>query len=108
MTRTTSTTRDDVLYPVPVNADLEIDDKILGPFTAHQAAILAAGAVLLWLAYAGLHRLIPPVVLLAAAVILGGALLAVITTRRDGLSLDRYLITALRRSEEHTSELQSP
>ena len=95
MARTAERERDEGVGPVPVNADLEIEDKVLGPFTARQGAILGAGAVALWLGYAGLHRLVPPVVLLAAALILGGALVAVITTRRDGLSLDRYLLAAI-------------
>jgi len=96
MARGAARDKDEGVTPVPVNANLEIDDKILGPFTARQAAILAAAAVSLWLVYACLHRLVPPVVLLAAALIIGAALVATITTRRDGLSLDRYLITAIR------------
>jgi PrgI family protein len=96
MTRGATRERDEGVSPVPVNADLEIDDKILGPFTARQAAILAGAAVVLWLVYAGFHKLVPPIVLLAAAVIIGGALVATVTTKRDGLSLDRYLLTALR------------
>lgn len=96
MTRGEARERDTGVSPVPVNADLEIDDKILGPFTARQAAILAAAAVTLWLTYAGFHKLVPPVVLLAAALIIGAALVAAITTKRDGLSLDRYFLAALR------------
>lgn len=87
---------DEGVSVVPVNADLEIEDKVLGPFTARQAAILGTAAVILWLIYAGLHRLVPPVVLLAAALIIGAALVATITTRRDGLPLDRYLLAAIR------------
>ena len=96
MARSAIRERDEGMSPVPVNADLEIEDRVLGPFTARQAAILASAAVILWLVYVGLHKLVPPVVLLAAALIIGGALVATITTKRDGLSLDRYLLTALR------------
>ena len=96
MTRGAARTRDQGVSPVPVNADLEIEDKILGPFTARQAAIIATAAVVLWLVYAGVHRLVPPVVILAAALIVGGALVAAITTKKDGLSLDRYALAAIR------------
>jgi hypothetical protein len=96
MTRGAARTRDEDVSPVPVNADLEIEDKILGPFTARQAAILATAAVILWLVYAGLHRLVPPLVILAAALIVGAALVAAVTTKKDGLSLDRYTLAALR------------
>jgi len=96
MSRVTTRGRDEGVSAVPVNADLEIEDKILGPFTARQTAILATTAVIGWLFYAGLHKLVPPVVLLAAALIIGAALVATITTKRDGLPLDRYLLAAIR------------
>jgi hypothetical protein len=87
---------DDGLYPVPVSADLEIEDKILGPFTARQAAYLAAGAIVLWLGYAALKHVVPLPVLAVAALVLAGALTVAVTTKRDGLTLDRYLRAALR------------
>jgi hypothetical protein len=96
MTRGSTRERDEGVSAVPVNADLEIPDKILGPFTARQSAILATSAVTLWLIYAGFHKLVPPAVILAAALIVGGALVTAITTKRDGLPLDRYLLAALR------------
>lgn len=87
---------DEGLYPVPVNADLEIEDKILGPFTARQAAYLACGAVVLWLGYAALRHLVPLPVLALAALVLAGALTVMVTAKRDGLTFDRYLRAALR------------
>lgn len=87
---------DDGLYPVPVNADLEIEDKILGPFTARQSAYLAAGALLLWLGFAAFRHVVPLPVLAVAALILAGALTVAVTTKHDGLTLDRYLRAALR------------
>src|SRR5579871_6828476 len=86
---------DDGLHPVPVSADLEIEDKILGPFTARQSAYLATGAVLLWLGYAALKHEVPLPVLALAALVLAGALTVAVTTTRDGLTLDRYLRAAL-------------
>jgi hypothetical protein len=96
MTRGSTREHDEGVSAIPVNADLEIPDKILGPFTARQSAILATAAVILWLVYAGFHGLVPPVVLLTAALIVGGALVTAITTKRDGLPQDRYLLAALR------------
>ena len=87
---------DEGLYPVPVTADLEIEDKILGPFTARQSAYLACGALILWLGYAALRHLIPVPVLALTALVLAGALTVAVTTKRDGLTLDRYLRAALR------------
>jgi PrgI family protein len=87
---------DEGLYPVPVTADLEIEDKILGPFTARQAAYLACGALILWLGYAALRHLIPLPILALTALVLAGALTVAVTTTRDGLTLDRYARAALR------------
>jgi hypothetical protein len=87
---------DEGLYPVPVSADLEIEDKILGPFTARQSAYLACGAVVLWLAFAAFKHVVPLSVLGVAALVLAGALTVAVTTKRDGLTLDRYLHAALR------------
>jgi hypothetical protein len=86
---------DEGLYPVPVTADLEIEDKILGPFTARQAAYLACGALILWLGYAALRHLIPLPILALTALVLAGALTVAVTTKRDGLTLDRYARAAL-------------
>ena len=87
---------DEGLYPVPVNADLEIEDRILGPFTARQSAYLACGALLLWLAFAAFKHVVPLPVLALAALVLAGTLTVAVTTTRDGLTLDRYLRAALR------------
>lgn len=86
---------DDGLYPVAVTADLEIEDKILGPFTARQTAYLASGAVVLWLGYAAFKHVVPLPILAIAALVLAGALTVAVTVRRDGLTLDRYLRAAL-------------
>jgi hypothetical protein len=88
--------RDDGVGPVPVNADLEIEDKVLGPFTGRQAAILAAGIVLVWIAYAALRHLVPVEVLLLAGLVVVGALVAAVTAKRDGLTLDRFALAGLR------------
>jgi hypothetical protein len=93
---TRRTDPDEGPYPVPVTADFEIEDKILGPFTARQAAYLATGALVLWLGYAALRHAVPLLVLGLAALVLASALTVAVTTRRDGLTLDRYLRAALR------------
>lgn len=86
---------DEGLYPVPVNADLEIEDKILGPFTARQSAYLACGALLLWLTFAAFRHVVPLPVLAIAVLMIAGALTVAVTTKRDGLTVDRYLRAAL-------------
>jgi hypothetical protein len=95
MTRRAGTEPEEGVGVVPVNADLELEDKVLGPFTGRQAAILGGGVVLVWLAYAGLRHLVPVEVLLLCALVVVGALVAAVTAKRDGLSLDRYVLAGL-------------
>ena len=81
-----------------IPADVERPDKILAGLTARQVTILAVvGAVLLLIFLAVRHLVsaavyaasVAPVAALAAGVVLGS---------RDGLSLDRFAMTALRQS----------
>jgi hypothetical protein len=81
-----------------IPADVERTDKILAGLTARQVAILSGVAAVLLLIFVLVRHLVPaevyaaaaaPVVALAAGVVLGS---------RDGLSLDRFALAALRQS----------
>jgi hypothetical protein len=84
--------------PVRIPADVDREDRVLADLTARQAAILAAAATALWLAFTATRHLVPPAAFAAAAapVAVGAVLLAV--GRRDGLSLDRWLAAGLRQA----------
>jgi hypothetical protein len=77
---------------VPVPADIDQPDRILYGLTARQVAILATVGVVLWLAY---QVLIPAVVLVAGLPVVAAAA-AVAVGHRDGVSLDRWLLAAVR------------
>ncbi|MFE9246437.1 PrgI family protein [Nocardiopsis sp. NPDC006938] len=81
---------------VRMPADVEREDKILAGLTARQLAIIGAPGVGLWVAYSSLNHLVPPIVFVVAAVPVMGAAVAAALVRRDGLSLDRLLLAALR------------
>ncbi|MFG2084632.1 PrgI family protein [Spirillospora sp. NPDC048824] len=80
---------------VKIPADVDQPDKILYGLTARQLAILGGtAAVVLWVLLT--FQAVVPFPVLVAVVIpvaAGGIVLAV--ARRDGMSLDRYLVTAL-------------
>lgn len=82
--------------PVRIPADVDRDDKILGELTARQAAILAAAAAGLWLAWTATRHLVPPAVFAVAAAPVTLAAVVLAMGRRDGLSLDRLALAALR------------
>ena len=76
-------------------ADVDAPDKILYGLTFRQLAILAVAAVVFYAAWRGLHRLVPVPVLLGGGLILGGLAFGLVVGRRDGLSLDRWLLHAV-------------
>ena len=71
-------------------------DTVLAGLTARQLAILTVAALAIWAGYVATRRVLPPAVFagLAAPVALTAGALAV--GRRDGLSADRWALTALR------------
>jgi len=82
--------------PVRIPADVDRDDKILGELTARQAAILAAAAAGLWLAWTATRHLVPPAAFAVAAAPAALAAVVLALGRRDGLSLDRLALAAFR------------
>jgi len=81
-----------------MSADVDAPDKILYGLTFRQLAILAVAAVIFYAAWRGLHRIVPVPVLLGAGGILGTLAAGLVVGRRDGLSLDRWLLHAVRHS----------
>lgn len=81
---------------VRIPADIDREDRILAGFTARQVAVMAATGIVLYAGWLLLRAAIPAVayVILAAPVALG--VLALVVVRRDGLTLDRLLLAALR------------
>lgn len=81
--------------PVQVPADVEREDTLLGPLTARQLVVVITTAALLY----GLWSITGPrhlVVFVLAAVPVALIGTALTVGRRDGLSLDRLLLAALR------------
>ncbi|MFC5830625.1 PrgI family protein [Nonomuraea insulae] len=81
---------------VRIPADVEQEDKILSNLTARQVVILGATGALLYAAYLAAGDRIPLPVFAAAAlpIVVIGIVLAI--GKRDGVSLDRYLLAAIR------------
>jgi hypothetical protein len=80
---------------VRIPADVDREDRLLADLTARQVAILAAAAVLLWLAWVATRRLVPPAAFAAAAIPVVAVALMLALGRQDGLSLDRWLAAGL-------------
>src|SRR5439155_14030211 len=78
-----------------IPADIEAPDRILWNLTARQVAILAATGALLWVAYRTLTPLVPPAVVGIAAVPVVALAAGLALGRRDGISMDRWVATAV-------------
>jgi hypothetical protein len=91
-----------VSYPVRdsarIPADIERPDKIVAGLTARQLAFLACAGVLLWLGFLGLRHLVSGVVYAAAATPVAALATGAALGTRDGLSLDRLALAAVRQS----------
>lgn len=85
-----------VPYTTRVPADVDREDRVLANLTARQVAILASTAVVLWAVFMATRRLVPPLVFIACAVPITSAAVAFALVRRDGLSLDRLALAAVR------------
>lgn len=81
-----------------IPADVDQPDKIVYGLTARQLAILSVAAVAAYGIFKAVGHLLPQPVLLALMVPLAGAAIVLALGRRDGLSLDAWLLAAIRHS----------
>jgi hypothetical protein len=82
--------------PARIPSDVNRPDRIVGPFTARQAAILAGTGGALYLLWIVLGSLLAPPLFLAGAVPVAAAAVVIALGQRDGLSMDKLLIAAVR------------
>jgi hypothetical protein len=108
MNRHIRTPGDAVEDRVRIPADVERPDRILAGLTAHQLALLAVPAVVLWAGYLGLRQWVPLPVFAAVAAPLVIAIGVVALGQRDGLSLDRLLLAGLRQARQPRRLVPAP
>src|SRR4051794_36965142 len=89
---------DDEPYRARIPADVDAPDKVLYGLTFRQLAVLAVAAVAVYTGWRARHRRVPAPVLLGAAGIILVLAAGLVVGRRDGLSLDRWLLHAVARS----------
>ncbi|WP_091456183.1 PrgI family protein [Micromonospora inyonensis] len=77
-------------------ADVDAPDKVAYGLTFHQLAIVAAGALIFYGIWRTLHGVVPAPVLIGVGVVLGGLVIGLALGRRDGLSMDVWLLHAIR------------
>ena len=81
---------------VRIPADVDREDRILAGFTARQVAVMAVTGLVLYGGWQATRAMIPVIAYLAIAVPIGVAVTALVVVRRDGVTLDRLLLAAVR------------
>ncbi|MGH3734393.1 MAG: PrgI family protein, partial [Micromonosporaceae bacterium] len=82
-------------YPaVAMPADVDQPDRVVAGLTTRQAVIIAAPAGLLWLCYLLLADVVPLPVFAAVVIPVMATAVVLAVGRRDGVSLDRWLLAA--------------
>ncbi|MFM9446931.1 PrgI family protein [Streptomyces acidiscabies] len=81
--------------PTRIPADISRPDRILGPFTARQSAVLSVTALVLYGGWWATRTFIAPLAYAALIIPVAGAMAALALGRRDGIGLDRFLLAAL-------------
>lgn len=79
-----------------IPADVDREDRVLANLTARQVAILAGTAAVLWAVFMTTRHLIPVPVFIACSTPIAAVAVAFALVRRDGLSLDRLALAAIK------------
>lgn len=99
---------DDGLTPARIPANIDQEDKIIGPLGARQTAILAVTGVVLWLGYLVSRPLLAPTAYLAMVAPVAAVVIAIALGRRDGISMDRFLVAAITFWRTPRRQVQAP
>jgi hypothetical protein len=82
--------------PVRIPADVDREDRVIGPLTARQLLILAITGIVLYGMYTITRQFVPVAVFLIVAIPIGVTAAFLALGQRDGITLDRLVLAALR------------
>lgn len=94
--------------PVRIPADVDRPDRLVAGLTGRQLVILAGAALLLYVLWAATRTLVPLPMFLVVATPVGGAAAALALGRRDGMSLDRLVLAAMRQRLQPHHRVAAP
>ena len=82
--------------PVRIPADVDMADRVIGSLTARQVTILGLTGLGLYAAWDATRHVVPVAVFLALAVPVAVTAVVLALGRRDGVSMDRLFLAAIR------------
>ncbi|WP_433264828.1 PrgI family protein [Actinosynnema sp. CS-041913] len=94
--------------PVRIPADVDREDRVIGPLTARQLLILATTGIVLYGTYTLTREFIPLVASLIAAIPIGVTAAFLALGQRDGITLDRLVLAALRQRMSPQHRVAAP
>lgn len=95
-------------HPVRIPADVDREDRVIGPLTARQLLILVVTGMVLYGTCTLTRELVPVAVFLVVAVPVGIASAFLALGQRDGISLDRLVLAALRQRLSPRHRVSAP
>ncbi|OAA20764.1 PrgI family protein [Frankia sp. EI5c] len=95
-------------HPVRIPADVDREDRIVANLTARQVLLLALTAIVLYLGWAATRALLPLPVFALLAVPVAAVAAVLVLGQRDGLSLDRLLLAAIRQRTSPRHRINAP
>ncbi|WP_410645316.1 PrgI family protein [Amycolatopsis sp. lyj-346] len=95
-------------HPVRIPADVDRPDRVLGPLTARQLAVLGVTGLLLYALYNATRAFLPLLLFLLIAVPIALAVTVIALGRRDGVGLDRLLLAAVRQRLTPRHQVSAP
>ncbi|MFD2415008.1 PrgI family protein [Amycolatopsis pigmentata] len=93
---------------VRIPADVDREDRVIGPLTARQLLILAVTAIVLYGTYTLTRSFVPLAVFLIPAIPIGVTAAFLALGQRDGISLDRLVLAALRQRMSPQHQVSAP
>lgn len=94
--------------PVRIPTDVDMADKVIGPLTARQLAILAVTGLVLYAGWTTTRAVVPLPVFLAVAIPVGVSAAVIALCQRDGISMDRLLVAAIRQRMGPRHQVAAP
>lgn len=95
-------------YAVRIPADVDMRDRVLGPLTARQLAILGVTGLVLYAAWAATRAFLPIPVFFALAIPVAACAAILALGQRDGISMDRMLLAAIRQRVAPRHRVSAP
>jgi hypothetical protein len=94
--------------PVRIPADVDREDRVIGPLTARQLLILAVTGIVLYGIYTITREFVPLVAFLIVAIPIGVTAALLALGQRDGITLDRLVLAALRQRMSPQHRVAAP